>query len=266
MSAIQAARRLAHRSALKANGRQPSAPAPVAGDDGRTNRLALRMFLALVALAGLTLAVHAGGRFAGTVLARGGHTASTETYSVTMGNDLLAITANMIRFKSQRRSGEQERLDLYMLFPGSEGYSEVRKEWFNDRVQGDRRLVFVTIDERQMSRDMSGRLQPIYAAITVPAGDSTESGLERRTFRPDAGYANEILLVGPQETGNERYVVRCLDGPEAAAAMTACERDIHVGANLSLTYRFPRSMLPQWQALEAEIRAFAISAISAPSQ
>jgi hypothetical protein len=266
---MQEARRLAHRSAITAH-----APRVVPRQvdtheaqtaDARVYRFAIRLLMALAALAVVTVAIHVGGRFAGKALARGGHTTNTQTYSITIGDNLLAAPANMIRFKNQRYSGVQERLDLYFLFPSMTGYTNETRDWFNDLKTDDRQLVFVGIGERQMSRDMSGRFEPIYATITRPSGAAPEFGLESYEFLASAGYGNDTLLVGPAEDGKSRYVVRCLDGEDAAVALTACERDIHVGDNLSLTYRFPKSMLGEWRVLETNIRAFALGVMAPPA-
>ena len=225
----------------------------------------VRLFIALGIIMALTLIIHVGGRSIGHSLTTGGHSASTQMHQVIIGNNLLAIPENTIRFANQRRSGTHHRIDLYALYPQMTGYTAETRAWFNDQAP-DRRLVFMSIDERQMSRDMSGRFAPIYSVITEPTGETTPSGLSRHVFKPSSGYSNEELLVGPVESGQPRFVVRCLTGNDAAMALSACERDIHLGDDLSLTYRFPRSMLGEWRALEAAVRGFATSAMATPER
>jgi hypothetical protein len=41
----------------------------------------------------------------------------------------------------------------------------------------------------------------------------------------------------------------------AAESMAPCERDIQVGNDLTLLYRFPRELLGKWQALDAAVTA-----------
>lgn len=269
MSAMQEARRLAHRSAMAAHAPRVASrsvdPREAQTADARVYRFAIRLLIAMAALAVVTVAINIGGRFAGKALARGGHTTSTQVYSITIGDNLLAVPANMIRFKNQRYSGVQERLDLYLLFPSMTGYTYETRDWFNDLKADDRQLVFIGIGERQMSRDMSGRFGPIYSAITKPSGAAPAFGLESYEFLASAGYGNDTLLVGPANDGKSRYVARCLGGEDAASALTACERDIDVGDNLSLTYRFPKSMLGEWRALETSVRGFALGVMAPPA-
>ena len=37
-------------------------------------------------------------------------------------------------------------------------------------------------------------------------------------------------------------MARCLSGPSAEESLAPCERDIHVGDDLSLSYRFPTEL------------------------
>ncbi len=257
MSAMQAARRRAHKSALTQSLSGNNAPATV------TSGFAWRMFMVIAVMSAITLVISIGGRMVGDALATGGHALSTEIHTIEIAGNTLTIPENIIRFKTQRVSGRLERLDLYLLYPQMTGYTQETKDWFNDRTE-DRRLVFMTLEESQMSRDMSGRLDPIYRVITRPAASRTEAGLEIHEFLPSAGYSNEELLVSPASDGAARFVVRCMTGAETAIALGVCERDIRVGDNLSLTYRFPRTMLSQWRQLEANVRAFALKALGMP--
>ncbi|MCB0058062.1 MAG: hypothetical protein KDE45_13590, partial [Caldilineaceae bacterium] len=189
------------------------------------SHFAMRLFGIIGAIMVLTLLIHLGGRAIGHSLSTGGHSASRKVHSIVIGANMLSVPENMIRFANQRRSGIHNRIDLYALYPKMTGYTSDTRAWFNDQAP-DRRLVFMSIDERQMSRDMSGRFGPIYSIITQPTGEATPSGLTRYAFKPSSGYSNEELLVGPEESGQPRFVVRCLTGNDSAMALSACERDI----------------------------------------
>jgi hypothetical protein len=71
-------------------------------------------------------------------------------------------------------------------------------------------------------------------------------------FTEKSGYLNEVLAVA-ERPGRDPFVARCLSGPSAEESLAPCERDIQVGDELSLTYRFPREFLGDWQALDAAI-------------
>ena len=55
-----------------------------------------------------------------------------------------------------------------------------------------------------------------------------------------------MLAVAAQPDGGA-FVARCLVGESAAESLAPCERDIHVGDNLSLSYRFPTELLGDWR-------------------
>ncbi len=90
-----------------------------------------------------------------------------------------------------------------------------------------------------MSRDMSGRLEPIYSAMLVRPGKAGPGGTTLYAFNEKSGYLNEVLAVAIRPDG-ETFVARCLVGESAAESLAPCERDVHVGDNLSLSYRFPQ--------------------------
>ena len=103
-----------------------------------------------------------------------------------------------------------------------------------------------------MSRDMSGRLDPIYRSMILTPGKSGPSGITFFGFTEKSGYVSEQLAVAARP-GKEPFVARCLSGPSAEESLAPCQRDIHVGDNLSLSYRFPIELLKDWQALDKAV-------------
>ena len=113
-----------------------------------------------------------------------------------------------------------------------------------------------------MSRDMSGRFAPIYSALIDQPGTPGPGGTMIYGFSEKSGYLNEVLAVAGR-AGKDPFVARCLSGPSAEESLAPCERDIQVGDSLSLTYRFPREFLGNWQALDAAIVAKATDVLKA---
>lgn len=208
------------------------------------------VFLAMALIAGV---ISIAGHLLGGRLALGGHSTATTTHEIVLGNDVLAVPANMIRFEDARQAGVANRLDLYLRWPELEGYTEATRDDFN-HVDGARKLIFVTFHKRLMSRDMSGRYEPIYAALTEP-GSKGPAGLDMRPFKATAGYLDEVLAVGPEDGTGARFVARCLTGPLAAESLAPCERDVHLGEGISVNYRFPEHLLEEWQQLDAALTA-----------
>lgn len=217
------------------------------------SRFAWRVFYAFAALALLSVAISVAGRYAGRSISMAGHTDDTSVAEVVIGNNVIAAPRNMIRFETARRNGVATRLDLYMRWPQLDGYSDAARDDFN-HAHGQPNILFASLSPRMMSRDMSGRYEPIYAQLTEPTAKTLAGGLQVRNFTGKSGYLNETLVVA-ERPGEPPYVARCLDEAAAAGSLAPCERDIHIGDDLSLTYRFPRELLPEWKALDGAVLA-----------
>jgi hypothetical protein len=140
---------------------------------------------------------------------------------------------------------------LYLRWPEMSGYSTAARDDFN-HAGGSRRIIFLSFEERMMSRDMSGRFTPIYSSMIVKPGTLGPGGVVLYGFTEKSGYLNEVLAVA-ERPGDHPFVARCLSGPSAEESLAPCERDVQVGENLSLSYRFPKELLADWQVLEAAV-------------
>lgn len=212
----------------------------------------LRVFYAFAVLALLSVAISLAGKWFGHSIAMAGHTDDETVFEVVLGNDVLAVPANAIRFEAARRDGVAERLDLYLHWPDMTGYSAATADDFN-RPGDEGRILFLRFEPRTMSRDMSGRYEPIYSRLVDPAGTPGPAGTTLYRFKDKAGYLDEVLAVA--QTSGAPFVARCLTGPAAESSFAPCERDLHVGDFLSLTYRFPLGLLAGWKTLDATVGA-----------
>ncbi|MEK1887938.1 MAG: hypothetical protein AAAB35_10280 [Phyllobacterium sp.] len=215
-----------------------------------------RIFQCVIGFAAFSVVLAVAGRHVGRHVALGGHTEDATLHEIIIGNDVLELPANMIRFESQRRNGVAERVDLYLHWPDMQGYQPSSMEDFNGS-KGAERLIFASFGPRMDSRDMSGRYGPVYSVLTSGPGRQGPNGITIQQFRQDSGLANEDLAVSPERPGTKPFVARCLDAESSKGSLAACQRDIFVGEDLQLTYRFPRELLADWQSVEARMQAFA---------
>jgi len=142
-----------------------------------------RIAVVLGALAALSVGISIAGKWAGRVIAMGGHTDDATVREIVIGKDVLAVPSNMIRFEAARRSGAASRLDLYLRWPQMDGYSHAARDAFN-HADGEKSIVFVSFEPRMMSRDMSGRYEPIYRALIEEEGRPGPAGLTASPRNP----------------------------------------------------------------------------------
>lgn len=212
-------------------------------------------------LAALAVVISIAGRWLGDNLALAGHTSSRETYDIIIGQDHLRLPANIIRFEDQRITRVAERVDLYLTWPALEGYSHETQHLFND-VNHPENLIFLQIVQSTMSRDMSGRLEPIYAHVFEGTPRAGPAGLMRYDAKAVSGYAGEVFFTASRP-GRPAYVLRCLLPASSATSSSAdCQRDIHVGHDLTVLYRFSSKLLPQWQAIDESVDSFVRSRLA----
>lgn len=215
----------------------------------------LRTMIVIAALAVLTVAISIGGRWFGRHISLAGNTDSTAGITLTIGRDTAKFPENTIRFPSQRHDGAVERVDLYLTWPEMQGYGKESRFRFDDIAESSG-LIFLQITQSTMSRDMSGRLEPIYSHLLEGPAEPFPDGLTLHRLRADAGYGDEVLLTAPGKDGPD-YVVRCLlpSAPDKATSGD-CQRDIKVGRDLSVLYRFSSNHLGDWGHIDAAIRNF----------
>lgn len=220
-----------------------------------STRLLTRLTIGVAMLAGLTVAISVGGRMLGEHIALAGHTESSDAIDVIIGQDQIRLPANTIRFEEQRQTGRAERLDLYLTWPEMNGYSHAQRGRFNDASRPES-LIFLNLSQSTMSRDMSGRLEPIYSHLFDGRPEPGPAGLTRQPLREKSGYGDETFFTGTLSDGSA-YVVRCMmPADESQSTSADCQRDIHIGRDLSVLYRFSSRLLPQWQAMETRVRDY----------
>lgn len=217
-----------------------------------SNRLIWRVTVVIGMLAVVTAAISVAGRYYGEWLRTDGYSTSTEIHHIVIGQDVLAIPENMIRFEHQRRTGNAESVDLYLLWPSLSGYEERTATVFTN-PKYSQQLVFVQFSQSVMSRDMSGRLDPIYRRLFRGEPKPGPAGLTLHALDANAGFGKETILTARAKDGST-YVVRCqLPETLQAASAADCQRDVHVGKDLTLLYRFSSALLPHWEELDSKL-------------
>jgi hypothetical protein len=188
--------------------------------------------------------------FYGDLAVKRGNSAATTPHRITIGRDDLTVPENFIRFSSQRQSGSLERLDLYAHWPDLEGFTQSNLDDF-ESLEDDAPIIFLSLERRGTTEEMSGRVGSIYSHFFAGPPVDAGYGLIRRPFRKDSAYFSEDLFFEAENP--YPYATRCIRVTDKVAA-PFCMRDIHLGKDLSVTYRFHSSLLPDWMALDRAVR------------
>ena len=202
--------------------------------------------IALVAAIAMLLVI----KSIGSEISQGGHSDSPTLHEIIIGNDVLNVTANMIRFPYQRLSSSSDRLDLYALWPLMSGYSIDHSDAFNAGKDSEK-IIFLSLEKRSMSQDMAGRVERIYSQFFEGVAYPTAFGLMRQALSASSGFVDEDLYL--EIDSPYPFATRCVR-ETSAIGEPYCLRDIFMGRNLSLTYRFHKSLLPEWASMERMVR------------
>ena len=201
---------------------------------------------AVLVAAVLLLGFGAGLKWIADATRRAGLGEDPNPVALRIGREALAIPANVIRFADQRRGGAQPRVDLELAWPALEGYSPATAEAFADPAAG--RIVHLSIAPRETAFNEAMRLRAVYSRLFAGEPRQDPVGLTVRRFAEGSGYDGEAVYYGP---GPAPFVARCPagDGPD----FTTCLREVHAGTGLSVTQRFPKTLLGDWRALDARL-------------
>jgi hypothetical protein len=229
------------------------------GDDIRSgSSLLLRAGLFVGLLAAATVGITLVSGRVGGALQLAGNTTSRQPLDIVIGADHLRLPANMLRFEEQRRTGHAERVDLFVTWPEMDGYTTATSARFTDVNRPDG-LIFLQISQSTMSKDMSGRIAPIYSHLFEGKPQRGPAGLTAHAMKAGSGYGAETFLTADPLPGlsSEPYGIRCsLPASPAESTSADCQRDIHAGQDLVVLYRFSSQLLPQWHAIDEAVRRF----------
>jgi len=234
------------------SGRAPAwaGPPPLKRSIGR--RAAFGAVLAAAAIAGGAFYLHDAQQDGPDLVT------SREPVSFMVAGHTLVLPANTLRTATLRHGGPTTQIGIVLHWPELTGYSDRSAA---DFTSGDPRapIVYATISPQQAPLDATTRLDTVYSRFFTGKALPGPAGLVGRALSADSGFGGEVVYFMP--SGAQPFVARCL-ATETPEVPTTCLRDINFAGNLTLLYRFDRSLLGQWQLLEAGMRRLATNALA----
>lgn len=170
---------------------------------------------------------------------------SSVTIPVTIGGMALSIPRRYI----EPGAGAKNTLALVAALPDMRGYSEGEAQLFAANAP-DSPLVHLLVHVSPNRLAPGERLRRLYMPyIANAAGEKAPFGLVHYDFRSGSGYAHDDLYAG-----NDGNLLLLCEQPAQDIPSPNClviDEPLTMGA--SLTYRFKRSQLSSWRAIDAGV-------------
>lgn len=141
-----------------------------------------------------------------------------------------------------------------------DGYSPAHRREFVDDDPKTRR-IYITISKRQSPISEADRVETLYLpnvidrrGVRTPYQLTKYAFAERRSDVPTNGYADTELLVGADADENV-VALFCFEERDDIPS-PECWRKFEYARGVEVSYRFKRPYLPEWRAIDAEVRAY----------
>jgi len=216
----------------------------------------LAVFFVTACLSALVLAYYFSPPAPGLAEEQPAPTDATRAIALVVGPARFQIPANYLLAASARRGGAVKDLALIAMLPDLEGYTLGAAQEFTANAP-ESRVVHLMLKSGQAVLPEQERIDRIYMMqVANPKGEQGPYGLRQYAFRADSGYHAQDLFVGATDAGP--MVLLCTKlTPDVLSP--SCLRDLPLGNDLSLSYRFKRAQLAQWRAIDTGMRALIAS-------
>ena len=183
-----------------------------------------------------------------------------ETVVIEIAGTRFAPAANYTVYPRARRGGARDEVSLYALWPTMNGFAPTQRREFIENDPATRRID-ITISRRTSPFNETERFETLYLPQTVDQrGVRTPYQLSKFTFKdqranvPTSGYADSEMFVGVDEN-NSLLALFCYQEREDIRS-PECWREYEYSDTVEVSYRFKRPYLPEWRAIDTEVRKF----------
>jgi hypothetical protein len=195
--------------------------------------------------------VAAGPSFGGFFASPDRPTDSDQVVTLDLAGQKFLVPQNHVRFADQRRGGEVDRIDVYALWPSMRGFTEAESEEFRDKGD-DSQVIYVTLTAPQRLWRPAERFYQIYPYYFAGPEEPGLFGLMRRRMDEGSGLGDHDVYY---HQGKDRFFLfHCLRD-KSELMPSDCFADKIVEPNVLARFRFRRSMLEDWQAIDAGVEA-----------
>lgn len=160
---------------------------------------------------------------------------------VTIGRTLFNVPSKAIRVKLQKRTGPQERVDLFFVYPSLEPPEPPKHVTAATATADPQSLerIFVSIIAHHGSTPPKDFISTIYPRYLEADASTVQDILMVQAFRDGTPYAGEDLYLAD----GADFAARCTRDGETPGMCMSVRR---VG-DADLTFRYPRAWLTEWR-------------------
>lgn len=175
-------------------------------------------------------------------------TESGQTLEIEVAGEAFAVPERYVRFPRQRHDGATDRLSLHALLPDMKGFSQRDARSFQD-FSPFSRLIHLELYKTANVLPADRRLTEVYEeAGATPAGQPIDSGLTPYALPAGSKLRAAELYTGTDMDG--RTAIITCDLPGSGDLSASCMRTLLIGDDLALSYRYKKSNLPDWAAID----------------
>ena len=182
--------------------------------------------------------------------------AASKVFPVDFAGEALVISGHNVRRIARASNGGVEQVELAMAWPPSE-QALILSTAGRSAPRDLRDAVFLTLKRRPNRVDTAQRLHVIYPYYFESGPADTDHGLKMYRFKANSPYAGQFLYVGTLD--GAWTTMRC-DVTDSDLMPAMCRRELHLWGDVTVTYRFHRSHLPNWRELDVAVQAFLANA------
>ncbi len=178
-------------------------------------------------------------------------TASAAKADIRVDGVLFRIPANYTKLSRSRYDGDQDDVPMHALLPGMSPWSPGDAKAFASNAPDSRVVHFTLAIDRTPLTYQEKFERGIKPRADNPEGEPGPFGLTQYKFSLGTGYENTEWFSAKLDDGSE-LVMRC-DASANPDFGSSCMRVARLRDNVGLTYKFKRTHLAQWKAIEAGI-------------
>ncbi|MCP5082394.1 MAG: hypothetical protein GY948_11930 [Alphaproteobacteria bacterium] len=167
---------------------------------------------------------------------------------VEYGGDEYVIPEPFVRQVHRTVIGGVKRIEVRVPWPY---WSGDRKPIFADALNRLTGSLFISFEPRPDKLEPEERITRVYYRYFAGPPVATREGTQRYTFRSDSPYPFAELFKGALQ--GRQVIIRCEPGAERSGP-SLCESEIPLNETTVARYRFHRSHLPEWRALDKTAR------------